>query len=54
MKLNTRTWPTGLMGAIRMMANGMKVRMSLAVLRMACTSRPFREAPGHEALVRDI
>ena len=45
MKLNTRTWPTGLIGAIRMIAKGMKVSMSRAVRRIACTSRPLSEAP---------
>ena len=50
MKLNTKTCPTGLMGAIRMMAKGMKVRMSRAVRLIACTSLPFNEAPVHEMM----
>ena len=45
MKLKTRTWPIGVMGAIRTMANGMKVSTSLAVRRSACTSLPLRDAP---------
>lgn len=36
-KLKMRTCPTGVSGAIRMMANGMNVRRSLAVRRSACT-----------------
>jgi len=49
MKLKTSTWPTGVMGAIRMMAKGMKVRTSRAVRRMACTSLPFSDAPANIA-----
>ena len=41
MKLKIRTWPTGVSGAIRIMAKGMKVRRSRAVRRSACTSRGF-------------
>ena len=36
-KLKMRTWPTGVSGAIRMMAKGMNVRRSLVVRRSACT-----------------
>ena len=36
-KLKMSTWPTGVSGAIRMTAKGMKVSRSLAVRRSACT-----------------
>ena len=42
-KLKMRTWPTGVSGAIRMMAKGMKVRRSLAVRRSACTCDDRRD-----------
>ncbi len=37
MKPKTRTWPSGVMGTMRMMAKGMKVRRSRAVRRSAVT-----------------
>lgn len=45
-KLKISTWPTGVSGAIRMIANGMKVSRSLAVLRSACTCRPMQYYAG--------
>lgn len=39
MKPKIKTWPTGVSGAMRMTAKGMKVSRSRAVRRRACTSR---------------
>ena len=40
MKENTRTWPTGESGMMRMMMKGMKVTTSLAVRRSDRTCSP--------------
>lgn len=45
MKEKTRTWPTGVIGAIRIIMNGMNVKTSLNVLRIACTSLFFSVDP---------
>ena len=42
-KLKMSTWPTGVSGAIRMIAKGMKVSRSLAVRRSACTCAVRRQ-----------
>jgi hypothetical protein len=48
MNPNTRTWPRGVRGMMRMMVKGMNVSRSRAVRRMADTSRGLRVLPEQE------